>query len=50
MKPKRKAHQGRVEFINIPDNVKEAIRKYCREKGIERVNYLSNDKRLKPYL
>ena len=40
----------RFEITNVPKNVKNAISKYCKDKGVTRSRYLSDDKRIKTYL
>ena len=40
----------RFEITNVPKNVKTAISQYCKDKGVTRARYLSDDKRIKTYL
>ena len=40
----------RYEIKNVPQNVKKAISKYCKDKGITQGYYLSTDKRIKDIL
>lgn len=35
---------------NVPIEVKHAISQYCKDNGISQANYLTTDKRIKPYL
>ena len=46
MKEKRIFYRVR----SVKESVKQAISKYCTEKGITQSNYLENDRRIKDYL